>query len=100
MVGLQNALAQTVVDALADSGISQDAFAAMLGMSPKHVSQMLTGTTGGSLAVWNLMLFTVGADTVRIAWQQPTASGSSSEPRVDIAAATSSPYRPPTEAGE
>lgn len=69
MVGLQNALAQAVVDGLAASGLTQDGFASMLGMSPKHVSQMLTGTAPGSLAVWNLMLFTLSIDTVKITWQ-------------------------------
>lgn len=68
MVGLQGALAQAVTDALAESEVTQAELAAMLGMTPKHISQMLTGTAAGSLAVWNLMLFTLGIDTLTITW--------------------------------
>lgn len=73
MVGLQTALAQTVVDALKATGTSQADLAASLGVSEKHVSQMLTGTSPGSLAMWNLMLFTLGADTVKITWPRSRA---------------------------
>jgi len=70
MVGLHGSLAEAVTVQLSKQGISQESFAATVGVTPKHLSQLLTGKAGGSLAIWNLMLFTLGIERVDVTWNR------------------------------
>jgi len=56
MTGLRETLAQRVRDRLASAGVTQADAAAYLGISQKHLSQMLTGAVDGSLSMWDRLL--------------------------------------------
>lgn len=46
--------------AVAQSGRTQKQLAAMVGLSEKHVSQMMTGRVTGSLAAWQALMDAAG----------------------------------------
>jgi len=50
--------------ALKDAGINQSEMAHKIGISPKHLSQMLNGKTDGRLEIWVAM-----ADALGMTWQ-------------------------------
>jgi hypothetical protein len=84
--GLQTWLSAAVRDRLTTSGVTQADTAAYLGISQKHLSQMLTGAVEGSLGMWDRLLtfvdvdihhwpFSDRDDTARVARETPLTGG-------------------------
>jgi transcriptional regulator with XRE-family HTH domain len=62
MNNLQSHLSAMVRDRLTGSGVTQADAAAYLGISQKHLSQMLTGAVEGSLGMWDRLLTFTNVD--------------------------------------
>lgn len=56
---LQAFLIEQLRDGMSEGGWSQAALSRHVGLSPKHLNQMLNGRAAGSLELWTLLLVTV-----------------------------------------
>jgi transcriptional regulator with XRE-family HTH domain len=56
MTELQLRLINLVRNGLSDAGMTQSELAVAIGISDKHMAQMLCGHATGSIRVWNNML--------------------------------------------
>lgn len=58
--GLQEWLVHWVRVGLQENGWSQADLAELVGLTEKHLSQLLTGKAGGTLGTWDALLTAVG----------------------------------------
>jgi DNA-binding XRE family transcriptional regulator len=56
MTELQLRLVNLIRQGLADANMTQSELAVAIGISDKHMAQLLVGNAAGSLRVWNAML--------------------------------------------